>query len=242
MAAGPSPLPQSSQRKRSRTRRFLYALAAPLLFNFTRVLWWTCRLDTVLGQEYAQQFAKRDEPIVLCYWHDEILVTGLYLDRVAERKTRLNYLVSPSVDGDLVQQILELGGAHVIRGSATRSGIKSLRHMLRAIKRESTSPVILPDGPIGPPHECKAGAVMLAQMSGKEILPVAGAASRVLRLGTWDRLQVPVPFSKIAIAFGAPFHAEPDLDTAGVERCSHELGVVLRDLRVQAEQQLKAPA
>jgi lysophospholipid acyltransferase (LPLAT)-like uncharacterized protein len=236
--AGPSPLPKSSRRKRTRTRRLAYAIAAPLILGITRLLWATCRVEAVLGEEHAALLAS-DKPVVLCYWHDEIFTTGFYIERVAKRKLRLSYMVSPSVDGDLVEKLLTRSDAHVIRGSATRSGIKPLRHMYRAMMEQGISPVLLPDGPIGPQYECKAGAAMLAQLAGAAILPIAGVCSRVRKLKTWDRLRLPLPFARLVIAFGPPQVVSSDSKTgADVNAASAELGATLNDLCRQAAARL----
>ena len=65
------------------------------------------------------------------------------------------------------------------------------------------SPIITPDGPRGPRFKFKPGAILLAQMSGRPMLPLAYAASRAA-LVHWDRFVLPLPFARIAIAIGPP--------------------------------------
>jgi lysophospholipid acyltransferase (LPLAT)-like uncharacterized protein len=67
--------------------------------------------------------------------------------------------------------------------------------------------VITPDGPTGPRFAFKPGALLLAQLSGRPLLPMAYAASRAWFFG-WDRFVLPWPFSRIAVAIGAPVYID----------------------------------
>ena len=91
----------------------------------------------------------------------------------------------------------------VIRGSSTHTGARALRDYYTALTKEKVSPVLTPDGPRGPRFKFKPGALLLAQMSGRPILPMAYAASRAW-LVKWDKFVIPKPFARIVIAIGEP--------------------------------------
>jgi len=95
-------------------------------------------------------------------------------------------------------------GAYVVRGSSTHTGALAMKEYFQALMRENVSPVLNPDGPRGPRFRAKPGAIVLAQMSGREILPMAYAASRA-RLVMWDKFVLPWPGARIAIAIGETF-------------------------------------
>ena len=78
--------------------------------------------------------------------------------------------------------------------------------------------MITPDGPRGPRFKFKPGAILLAQMSGRPILPMAFAASRAWLI-KWDKFVLPVPFARIVIAVGAPRYVPRVTDAAAIERC-----------------------
>ncbi len=203
--AGPAPRPPASGRRRTRSRRAAYALAAPLLRGVIRLLSASWRVRVVEGGEHLEAALAGDRPVVLCFWHDELVAgVGLLSRRFRARGKPLAYMVSPSVDGDLVTRVLEGMGGLVARGSATRSGVKALRDLYRLTAKQGASPVILPDGPQGPPRVMKEGAILLSQLSGAPILCVATAARASWRLATWDRLRVPLPFTRLALAVAAP--------------------------------------
>jgi len=82
------------------------------------------------------------------------------------------------------------------------------------------------DGPRGPRFRFKPGALLLAQMSGRPILPMSYAASRAWLI-KWDKFVIPMPFSRIAIAIGPP------------AMCRGSPTRLLTRLQSQMEQELK---
>ena len=111
--------------------------------------------------------------------------------------------------------VRRLGGA-VIRGSSTHTGARALRDYYTALVKDQVSPVLTPDGPRGPRFKFKPGALLLAQMSGRPILPMAYAASRAW-LVKWDKFVIPKPFARIVVAIGEPVYVPRVIDAAGFE-------------------------
>jgi lysophospholipid acyltransferase (LPLAT)-like uncharacterized protein len=138
-----------------------------------------------------------------CYWHQHELFCGRWLQMQIRRGLKVGVLISPSVDGEIPARIATWLGARVIRGSSTRTGARALRDYYQLLVHEGISPVITPDGPTGPRFIFKPGALMLAQLSGRPLLPMAYAASRAWFFG-WDKFVLPWPFSRVAIVIGAP--------------------------------------
>ena len=97
-----------------------------------------------------------------------------------------------------------------------------MKEYFQALMRERVSPVLNPDGPRGPRFRCKPGAVLLAQMSGREIVPLAYAASRAW-LVHWDKFVLPWPGARIAIAVGAPLTVARGTSAAALEAIQHDL-------------------
>mgnify|MGYP001829154720 CR=1 FL=1 len=169
-----------------------------------KTVWWSYRYSAT-GDGPVKKLLADGEPLILTLWHEHIFAVVPYLLRLGRMGANVTVLVSPSVDGDLVVRMLTLMKAKTVRGSATRSGVTAMKGLYRAIVRDNGSPVVVPDGPQGPRHECKPGSLLLAQMSGARILPMACAARRALRLRTWDRMVVPLPFSRVDVVVGDSF-------------------------------------
>jgi len=225
-----------SQRRMTATRGFLYSLAVPLGLGIIRLWWSTCRVVKVEGQEHLDAALAKAPSLVPCYWHQHQLFCGKYLldqSRLAGAtgapRIKAGWLISPSVDGEIGAMMVRRLGGHVIRGSSTASGARALRDYYEALVKEGVSPVITPDGPRGPRFEFKPGAIMLAQMSRRPILPLSFAASRAWLI-KWDKFVLPYPFSRIAIAVGAPRYVPRVTDAAAIERLQGELKSEMKNL------------
>ena len=120
-------------------------------------------------------------------------------------------------------------GAAVIRGSSTHTGARALRDYYQALVRDNVSPVITPDGPRGPRFRFKPGALLLAQMSGRPILPMSYAASRAWLI-KWDKFVIPLPFSRIAIAIGAPRYVPRAMSAAALTQLQGQMEEELKRL------------
>jgi lysophospholipid acyltransferase (LPLAT)-like uncharacterized protein len=113
------------------------------------------------------------------------------------------FLVSSSVDGDVPARIAHAWGAEVIRGSANQTGTLVLRDMRDVLKR-GVSIVTTADGPMGPKHEFKAGAALIARISSVPMVPLAAAADRAWYLDRWDDFMIPKPFARVVLGVGEP--------------------------------------
>ncbi len=211
-----------SHRRMTRARRALYAAAVPLGVGVIRLWWRLCRVVCVEGAEHLAAALARAPSLVPCYWHQHQLYCGKYLIEQRARGLTAGWLISPSVDGELGAMLVRRFGAAVIRGSSTHTGARALRDYYQALVKEGISPVITPDGPRGPRFRFKPGAILLAQMSGRPILPMAFAASRAWRV-KWDRFVIPMPFARIAIALGPPRYVPRTTDGAALEALQNEM-------------------
>jgi len=204
-------------RKMTLKRRITYAIFKPLIKSLLYSFWWSCRVKTIVGDDYANQLIEKDEPIIPCYWHQMHIFGTWYMKKLQKRGLNVGFLISPSVDGEVPAQIVQGWGMTAIRGSSTRTGAKALRDMYNSIVKDKVSPVTTSDGPTGPIHEFKSGAVTLSQLSGAPLLPIAYAASRYWQLKSWDKFIVPKPFSTIVIAVGQAHYIDKKLTADELE-------------------------
>jgi lysophospholipid acyltransferase (LPLAT)-like uncharacterized protein len=230
-----------SGRRMTPARRLLYAIAVPLAVGLIRAWWRLCRVVRIEGLAHLEEALARAPSLVPCYWHQHQLYCGKFLVEQRARGLTPGWLISPSVDGELGAMMVRRFGGAVIRGSSTHTGARALRDYYQALVRENVSPVITPDGPRGPRFKFKPGALLLAQMSGRPILPMSYAASRA-GLIKWDRFVIPMPFSRIVIAIGAPRYVPRVTDAATLERLQGEMEEELRKLFGAAQKALSGPA
>ena len=139
------------------------------------------------------------EPFVGALWH-----RGFFIAAGIFRDSGLAVPVSESRDGERIAAVLRgLGFADPPRGSSSRGARRLLVQLIRRA-RAGESLAILPDGPRGPAREVKPGVVAVARSAGRPVVPVGLSARPAVRVGSWDRALVPLPFARVQVAVGDP--------------------------------------
>jgi lysophospholipid acyltransferase (LPLAT)-like uncharacterized protein len=211
----------------SRSKRLQAAViprvGAPLIGLLGRTYRW--RIEG--AEHYDAVLASGRRPI-MAFWHGRILPATLFF---AHRG--IIVITSENFDGEWIGRIIERFGYGTARGSTSRGATRALVQ-LRKMMAEGKPTAFTLDGPRGPAKQAQAGAVFLAKITGNPILPFHIEAARHWTLRSWDRTQVPKPFSDVAIAIGPPFEVSPDVDDAGLEACRQALESTLAALEARA--------
>lgn len=138
-------------------------------------------------------------------WHaNQFLVHGI------PNRNKINILISNSLDGQIVANVCEKWGFKVRRGSAGNKGaISATLQMLNGLK-EGESVAIMVDGPRGPYHEVKKGAIVLSQESGVPIIPVHWFSEQFTfrHLPSWDKMTSPIGYCRILNIYGTPIYPD----------------------------------
>jgi lysophospholipid acyltransferase (LPLAT)-like uncharacterized protein len=227
------------KRRLTRGRVFVYRVAVAVAWWTVRALWASCRVVHVAGREGAAQTVRESKSVIPVYWHQHMLYGVHALLDLRREGLKLGFLISPSIDGTAPALLVQKIGGHVIRGSSTHTGARALRDYYETIVKQQVSPAITPDGPKGPLHEFKPGAIVLSQITGKPILPVAVAASRCYRFRTWDKFELPLPFSRVAVVYGEPIKVGRAVDADALAGWQRQMAQKLLDLRAQAQAALE---
>jgi lysophospholipid acyltransferase (LPLAT)-like uncharacterized protein len=175
-----------------------------LLYATLRVRW-TDPGDVVGRRERGERF-------LFAVWHDNLCLLPLVVLRVPGRY-RPRVLLSWSRDAEIAAQAARRFGVSVMRGSSTRGGPGAVRGLLAA-HAAGEDVLMVPDGPKGPRRQAKPGVVQLARATGARVVPLALAAAPVRRLGSWDRMAVPMPFARVALRAGEPIEVGDDVEGA----------------------------
>jgi hypothetical protein len=159
----------------------------------------TTRLRRI-GAEHYRRFREAGRPVIFVFWHGQLLPLVHY-----HRNEGIVVLVSEHADGEYITRVIEHHGFGTVRGSSTRGATRGLKGLIRAA-RAGTDLALTPDGPRGPAHVLKAGALGVAQATGLPVIPLAVGASAGWRLRSWDGFLVPRPLSRITIEYAPPVH------------------------------------
>ena len=227
-----------SGRRLTRGRLFLYKILVPVGVSLLRLVWRWSRVIRVTGAEHIGAALALAPSFIPVYWHQHTLFCVKHLLRERGAGLKLGFLISPSVDGEIGAMIVRNLGGEVIRGSSSHTGARALRDYYQALAHEGVSPAITPDGPRGPPWKFKPGAVLLAQLSGRPMIPLSYAASHAWKI-KWDRFVIPWPLSRIVIAIGEPVYVAKGLNASGLEGLQADMERRLRSLFEEAESALR---
>jgi lysophospholipid acyltransferase (LPLAT)-like uncharacterized protein len=212
-------------------------VAASLIALILEVLGRTYRFRVVHGADNLDRLVAGGQPAVIAFWHEAQFLLAYYLRKALVRRgIRLSGMSSHSRDGELGAKLARMLGIEIVRGSSSRGGTRGLRDLYRTVARNKCSPLLTPDGPRGPAYEFKTGGVVLAQVADVPIVSFSVAADRCWRIGSWDRMIIPNPFSRITIVVGEPFAVPRGLDQDEMERHRLEIEQRMRDQLQQAKE------
>ena len=145
-----------------------------------------------------------DGPVIFAIWHNRLSLSLRIYQRFfipARPGRRLAAMVSASRDGGLLARILELFEVQPVRGSSSRRGHQALLEMVTWAE-QGFDLAITPDGPRGPRYEVQDGVIAVAQLTGMPIIPVGYSLGWKWQLPSWDRFQIPLPFSACSMTIG----------------------------------------
>ena len=200
---------KSLLRRPTAQRLIAWALANYLDFALRTTRW------TIHGAEHLTPYVNGD-PAIFAFWHERLpLMPALF--RQTQRShpaIRAAVLVSRHNDGQIIGNIIQHFGVDVVHGSTQRNGrdrggAAGFRALLDVLNARKFA-VITPDGPRGPRRTAAPGVAELAARAGVPILPCAAQTRRRHTLATWDRMILPLPWSRGVLVVTPPLHA-PDL-------------------------------
>jgi lysophospholipid acyltransferase (LPLAT)-like uncharacterized protein len=182
----------------------------------------------VEGLEHLQFEGNGRRPI-MAFWHGRVLTATYFF-----RNRGIVVMISENFDGEWIARIIESFGYGTSRGSTSRGGQRALLQLKREM--ESGRPAgFAVDGPRGPARKVQPGVVWLAKLTGNPVVPFHMEASKFWSLGSWDRTQIPRPFSTVALVVGAPIDVAPDADEQQIEAKRAEVERALLNLEQRAQ-------
>lgn len=168
-----------------------------LLHSLGRLWMSTWRLHWPVGHALPEKG-------VLVLWHEHLPAC---IPAFARRG--ISVLISRSADGALAAEACARLGYRVHRGSDSAGSLAGMKSMVRVLRNGGLAGMAL-DGPRGPRRAVKPGTPWLADLAGAPLLPIAVKATFAVRLKTWDRCLLPLPFARIDFRVGEPCPASDE--------------------------------
>ena len=166
--------------------------------------------------------------LIFAIWHNRLALSlMIYRRYIGNRAPERRLAAMASRDGGLLTRVLELFGVQPVRGSSSRRGPQALREMLSCAEA-GFDLAITPDGPRGPCYQVQDGVLSAAQLTGLPIVPVSYHLTWKIRPRSWDRIQIPLPFTRCTVHVGKAIRMPRDASDAEREMLRAELERSLR--------------
>ncbi len=198
------------------------------LFTLVDLLCRSVRIK-VVNKNYIEELFNKNEKFVLAFWHGYMLIPWFL-----HRNKNFGALVSMSKDGDLLAKVLSKWNYKVVRGSSHKGGKEALGNIMQLIA-ENHPVAITPDGPTGPPHKMKAGAVVAAKKSGVPLVLLGVHYRDAKTLKSWDSFRIPKPFSNVCVVYSEPINIDENSTYEETSMMIAKAGEKLNDLQMEAE-------
>lgn len=174
------------------------------------------------------------EQVIFSIWHNRLALSLMMYRRYVQRfepGRRMAAMVSASRDGGLLARVLELFDVEPVRGSSSRRGPQALREFA-AFGESGLDLAITPDGPRGPCYRVQEGVIHAAQLTGLPIVPVSCHLTWKVRPKSWDRFQIPLPFSRCHMKTGRIIRVAREMTEAERVALRDELERVMMEITV----------
>lgn len=185
-------------------------------------------------------FSEGGGAVVVAFWHESLpLIPALWWWSEAQNPAmRAHVLISRNRDGRLIADLIDPWRIKSIAGSSDKNrkkkgGAAALRRMQVLLRRGGLI-ALTPDGPRGPRRQAQQGAIALASSVKKPIIPI-GATCQGIRLNSWDKMVIPVPFGRGHFVCGAPLFLSRKKGAQAGQNTDHLLTEAITQAMTQAE-------
>jgi lysophospholipid acyltransferase (LPLAT)-like uncharacterized protein len=214
-----TPAPAAGPRQFSLRQRIVLRIIIWLGYGAIRLIGPTLRVSISFEDGAQQSLGQR--PLIASFWHS-CIIPATYICR----NLGVRVMSSNSYDGEYMGRIIRKFGFVAVKGSSSRNAVRALLGLRRALEEGWTVAFTL-DGPRGPRHKVNPGPVALARSSGVAMTMFHAAVEKAWVLNSWDRMMIPVPFSRVLVRFGKLIPVPREATDDDVERYSAELQAAL---------------
>ncbi|MBW8881236.1 MAG: lysophospholipid acyltransferase family protein [Asticcacaulis sp.] len=224
---------------------WLRNLFADTLIAYLRFCYATTRWQRE-GVEEVEKVWEAGGPVVLMFWHERLHFGHASWPTVNAQPVAV--LSSQSKFGDMITRVNDRFGRQSIRGSKAKKsdpaknkgGAQAFRELLRWL-RAGNCAATTPDGPRGPRRVMTEGSLKLSQITGAVMVYLGQSTRGYIQLGTWDRMRLPLPFTRGAMIWKVLPPVPADLEGAALETARASAEAQLNAVTARADDLVGAP-
>jgi hypothetical protein len=210
-------------------KKFLRFLGDHFLYSAVTILCKSLKIKKY-NIEVIKNLNSKNQNYVLAFWHGTMLIPW-YLHGAPDFVA----LTSRSKDGDILANILGKWKFKVVRGSSSTGGDEALETMIDYAKN-NYSIAITPDGPRGPIHKFKAGAVITAKKTGIPLVLAGVGLKKKKVLNNWDKFEIPYFFTNAKIIYSEPVYVSSNLTYDETSEIISQCEKKINDLQQRAQE------
>ncbi|MCA1622467.1 MAG: lysophospholipid acyltransferase family protein [Acidobacteria bacterium] len=207
----------------SRRERFSICLVDWIFYVLISLIGKTNRFE-IEGWENFKKIEDDNKIPIYAFWHNRIFLATYYF-----RNRGIVVITSQSFDGEYIARFIQRFGYGAVRGSSTRGGVGALVEMIRLMKHGLPMGFTV-DGPKGARYVAKTGAILLAKKTGNPVMPFIVEAENFWAINSWDKLQIPKPFTRAKVFIAKPIFVATEATDAEIENKRQELQTKLDEL------------
>lgn len=193
-------------------KTFIIKMISFFIFIYSRLIGLTTRWHIDNSSQIQKQLS---QPSILVGWHARTVMLPFFWHKLANQK--LNALVSPHQDGQLIAHFLKLYDINPISGSTNEKASQSALEIMRLLEKKQ-SIFISPDGPRGPRMRMKKSPIYFASKSGFPIIFATFSTSHALFFNkAWDKTLFPLPFGKGVFTLSKPLYIPSNINDEQLE-------------------------
>lgn len=175
-------------------KHILLKSATHLLPHVLKLLFGTLKIDI---EHTGEQMPEDDRGVMFAFWHGKMIAGWLLARRLFPGRD-ISAVVSLSGDGQILSDALDRLRFRLIRGSSSRGKEVVKRNIGVALTSRGVV-AVTPDGPRGPHHRFKYGTLRLAALHHAPVVFAEIRYSNARSLKSWDRFEIPMPFSRVQV-------------------------------------------
>jgi len=183
----------------------LLSIVTILLYWYLRFVYFTSRQKFIFYDNGNKEKFLNEQGVIFAFWHNMLALSPAMFIGLKD----IYALISPHLDGKILNDLVGKFGCGVIVGSTNKNPIGALRNIIAKLS-QGANIIITPDGPKGPVYKVNSGITEIAYKYNKKLIPIVSSTSRCFRLKSWDKLIIPLPFSTIKIIVGSPLELTND--------------------------------